>query len=108
MATTVRISANPLQHVLKPFRALVIVTGAPEGANVKATLVQTSGVLPFWGPETQSQLAPATGGLVFTFKEVTLRGPTQATLSATVEDDKGTFYPIAVEDIEVVEDLEDA
>jgi hypothetical protein len=101
MATTVEIIVAPLQHAAVPFDAVVVVTGAPPGTRVSATLEQKSGLPPLWGPETQEQVAHASGSLSFPFT-VTLNGPAQATLVATVKDRKGTFYPSDVKDVQVV------
>ena len=105
MATTVEISVAPLQHAAAPFEAVVIVTGAPPGANVKATLREKSGLPPLWGPSSNAKSADADGSQEFPFT-VALNGPTQATLQATVEDDKGTYYPPDVRAVQVVGDEE--
>ena len=98
---TVEINVDPLQRHAVPFVALIIVEGAPTGAEVIATLEQTRGRPSLWGPESKAKRAGDTGNLVFDF-DVVMQGPADTELKAIVVDDKGTNYPPAFSQVEVL------
>ena len=98
---SVKLEADTRQHSNLPFDADVVVTGAPAGAKVTATLSQTRGRPSLWGPKSQTSLVGGSGSVTFTFN-VTLQGPTLAVLLAEVTDDQDTPYPSDAETIEVL------
>jgi hypothetical protein len=101
MAGTVTLDVDSFQHSDTPFDAVVIVTGAPAGANVTATLSQTRGKPPLLTPLSSKASAPS-GTVTFTFAGVKLAGPTLAVLLAGASDDKGTPYTPDAERVQVL------
>jgi hypothetical protein len=101
MPGTVRLDVDTHQHSSVPFDADVVVIGAPPGATVSATLSETRGRPPLFGPVTNTAVAGGSGQLTLTFS-VLLQGPTLAVLLASVSDDQGTFYPSDAERLEVL------
>ncbi|MGA2448800.1 MAG: hypothetical protein ABTD50_09010 [Polyangiaceae bacterium] len=99
MSGSVTLDVATHQHADIKFKAVVIVTGAPQGATVTVTLSETRGRPPLWGPISKVSAAAA-GSATLTF-DVALKGPTLAVLLAEATDDKNTDYASDAERIEV-------
>ncbi len=100
MSGSVTLDVATHQHADIKFKAVVIVTGAPQGATVTVTLSETRGRPPLWGPIAKSS-AVAVGSATLTF-DVALKGPTLAVLMAEASDDKNTQYVSDAERVEVL------
>ncbi len=91
MATLEIFLSEPV-HAKQLEKTVVTVDGAPPSGTIVVTLAQLQGRKPFWGPDSKTVKADATGSAYATF-DVYLEGPTPtATLQATASDTAHTVY----------------
>lgn len=98
---TLEIFLSKLVHTAQPEPVGVRVEGAPAGGSLDVTLSQVQGEAPFWGPETKTVTANASGAAFVSFS-VTFHGPKRAMVKATATDAQGTFYDSDADSAEVL------
>lgn len=101
MATLEIFLSEPV-HTAQPQSVGVNVEGAPPGGSLDVTLTQVQGKAPFWGPQTKTVTANASGAVFVSFS-VTFSGPTRsATVKVTAQDAEATFYDSDAHSVEVL------